>query len=234
MSKQEMTEKSQQTALADLRSQLRKEVEAQAEVSEQVAGNQVKASHTGFSVPDIGDDIPAPLDVVILGFVSRKEYYDKPYIQGEIHPPACAAVGPGTFDTLVPQEDALDKQADSCSECPLNEFGTSQTGKGKKCADKKVVAFMLPDAKPDDPIYTASISPSGLKEFNSFLGRLNKRYQLPAIAFVSELGIKPAGASVSITVKEKEPLMSQEDLQKFMARKEEAMETLLAPINFNL
>jgi len=223
----------QSKALANLQEQLRKQAEQQAQAAEATGSNRIKATPAGFEFPEIGT-VPAPFDVVILGFVSRKTYYDKPYNPNELRSPACAAVGAVPFDELVPQDDAPDKQAESCKGCPMNEFGTSATGKGKKCTDHKVIAFMLPDAKEDDPIYTASISPSGLKDFNAYISRLNKRYQLPTVAFVTTLNIKPAGASVTISVKEKEPIQDEKYLSMFLGKQQEAMDILLQPIQFEV
>jgi len=228
----EVAAKPQNTSMAALHDQLKSQALAQQETSEAVGGTMVKASHTGFTIPG-GDEVPAPLSVVVLGYVSKKSYYDKPYNPNEIHAPACAAIGPGTFDSLVPSEGAPNAQNPTCKGCPLNEFGTSNTGKGKMCSDNKLIAFMLPDAEPNDPVYTASISPSGLKDFNHYLGRLNNRYGLPTVAFISELSIKPAGASVTISIKEKEQLQDPAKLGAFMGRQEEAMKMLLTPIVFD-
>ena len=230
MTKKDVTVKAA-TDMASIAEQLKAQSLAQQDTSEAAGGSLIKASHSGFTVPGVGD-VEAPLQVVILGFVSMKTYYDKPYNPNEIHPPACAALGIGTFESLVPQADSPDKVNDTCLGCAFNEFGTSNTGKGKKCSDYKVLAFMLPDAKVDDPIYTVRISPSGLTEFNAYTNRLNKRYQLPTVAFISELGIKPAGASVAITVKELTPIEDAPLLSNFMGRQEEALKMLLEPIRF--
>jgi len=219
------------TDMATITELLKAQALAQQEVSESSGGSTMKASHSGFSIPGIGD-IEAPLQVVILGFVSTKVYYNTPYIEGKFRIPACAALGTGTFETLIPAKESPTPVNDTCLGCEFNEFGTATNGRGKMCGDYKILAFMLPDAKAKDPIYLARISPSGLPEFNAYTNRLNKRYQLPAVAFISELGIKAAGQSIAITVKELAPLEDATLLSNFMGRQEEAMKMLLEPIRF--
>ena len=224
--------KKEATALATLQAQLKEQALVQAEDTEASTGNNIKATHQGFEVPGMLEPVPAPLDVIVLAFVSRKEYYDTPYDPNNITPPACAAIGQHKFDSLVPFADAPKKQNESCKGCVMNEFGSAANGRGKKCTDYKMIAFMLPDAKAGDPIFTAKISPTGLKEFSSFVSRMTNRYGLPTYAYSSQLGTKPAGSSLTITVAEKEPLNS-ETLQLAMSRQAEALKMLLEPISFS-
>lgn len=223
--------KKEATALAELQAQLKDQALAQAEYAEGTTGNNIKATHQGFEVPGILEPIPTPLDVIILAFVSRKEYYDTPYDSNNITPPVCAAIGQEKFDSLVPFADAPKKQNETCRGCPMNEYGSAANGRGKKCIDYKMITFMLPDAKVGDPIYTAKISPTGLKDFSNFVSRMTNRYGLPTYAYISQLGTKPAGSSLTITVTEKEPLDSK-TLQMAMSSQAEGLKMLLEPIAF--
>lgn len=221
------------TGIMTLEEQLRAQAVAQQEVSEAPTGNAIKATHTGFEIPG-GDVVPAPLDVIILGFASQKFYYDKPYKPGEINPPACGAISAGPFEGMAPADNTPKPINATCDGCPYNEWGSDTNGKGKKCKDYKAIAFVLPDTKGEGEIYTARISPTGLKEFTGYTSRLNKRYNLPAVAFISQLGIKPAGASVAITVKEVKPNTDEQELHKLLSRQPEAMDMITAPINYDI
>lgn len=222
----------QSTEVMSLEEQLRAQAIEQQEASEAPSGNSVKATHTGFEIPG-GDTVAAPLDVIILGWISQKFFYEKAYKSGEIHPPRCAAISPGTFDGMAPSKETPDPINADCDSCPYNEWGSDPVGAGKKCKDYKAIAFMLPDAKEGSEIYITRVSPTGLKEFNNYTSRLSTRYKKASIQFISQLGIKPAGASVAITVKEVEENTDINQLAYLLSRREEAMKTLLAPINFN-
>lgn len=217
--------------LAKLQEQLMKQAQEMATAIEPTGGNTVKPNvRGGFDFPD-GEFVEEPLQVVILAVASRKEYYDKPYKQGEVHPPACAAVGTGTFDELVPDPKAPRKQHDTCAGCPMNEFGTAPNGSGKACTDRKVIAFQLPNATEDDAIFTLKISPSGLRDFSNYMKRLVTRHGLPPVAFISELRTKPAGSSVTTVVKEVAPL-PEDKLGAFVAKQAEAQALVLEPPQF--
>lgn len=229
MSKEISTPK--ETSMADLKEQLAAQVAAQAASNEATGGNSIQASHTGFKIPEIGD-VASPLNVVILNYASLKTYYDKPYNQNEFRYPACGAIGAGNFDSLVPSDDAPNPISTACNGCEFNEYGSATNGRGKKCTEYKYIAFMLPDAEKDDPIYTARVSPAALKPFGQYISRLTKRYGSSTVEFISELSIIPAGSSVAISVKEVEAIEDPVRLAMYMSRQSEAIDMLLQPIQF--
>jgi len=92
--------------------------------------------------------------VVILDVVMERTFYAEKYDPSAEHnsPPVCYAFGrmDGTedLDELAPhvsmQSDLtyFEPQNDICKTCPNNEWGSSDTGKGKACAERRRMALL--------------------------------------------------------------------------------------------
>jgi hypothetical protein len=140
-------------------------------------GNKIKLAAGSMTLPD-GTKTPGPLQLVIVDFVSRNMFYEGPYDQNNISPPACFAIGTNPLK-LVPSKNAPLPQAKSCAECPMNQFGSS--GKGKACKNERSLAVLPPDADADTPLWVLNVSPTGLKGFDSYVANLARSLQtIPA------------------------------------------------------
>lgn len=157
------------------------------------AGNRIKVLNSGkFHIPGIGE-VEAPLNVVIVDFAARNDLYEGTFNKSNPSPPVCAAWGFKNNDDLVPDEASTKPQADDCRSCPMNQFGSA--GKGKACKNTRLVAVLPPDAKDDDPILTISVSPTGIKKFDSFVQQIALKLQNVPRAFEVEMFTIPAGNS---------------------------------------
>ena len=102
-----------------------------------------------------GEDLPGnELQAVILGWVYENQYYEGKFDPDTPQAPVCYAFGTDT-DEMEPHAEAPDKQCDTCAECPLNEWGSADTGKGKAC--KNVVRLALMAASDLEDIDSAEI-----------------------------------------------------------------------------
>lgn len=82
--------------------------------------------------------------VVILDAVLENIYYDTDFDPEQATSPACYAFGRGA-EELAPHPDAPRKQAELCSACPQNEWGSSkrrQGSRGKACSNKRRLALL--------------------------------------------------------------------------------------------
>ena len=143
-------------------------------------GNQIKTSGKMFTFPD--GRKAATADLVIVDFVSRNEFFDRPFDKDDITPPACFAIG-NIIKDLVPSDNSPDKQADECKTCPMNEFGSK--GKGKACANTYMLAVLPPDADDTTQIYTLKVSPTGRKSFEAFVAGIKVMQSSPVENVVS-------------------------------------------------
>jgi hypothetical protein len=103
-----------------------------AEISKRIAtpsGDRIRFnSNRSLITPDGGEG--EELEVVVVDFVSSNLFYDGPFDRDNPQPPGCFAIGVEP-SLLVPSPNSPNKQAETCSACPNNQFGSA--GKGKAC-----------------------------------------------------------------------------------------------------
>lgn len=82
--------------------------------------------------------------VVILDSIMENTFYEGKFDPNEMTPPTCFAFGRDDA-TMAPHETvkALGQdQHEQCQGCPMNAFGTAETGKGKACSNKRRLAMI--------------------------------------------------------------------------------------------
>lgn len=183
-----------------------------------------------IEVPNIGE-APAPLEVVVVDFITRREFFDKPYDADNPQPPACFAHGTGNSANFVPVANSPAPESKACKGCPNNEWGTAMTGKGKACGEVRYVAVMLPEAcEPDDPIYTVRVTASQLKAFDGFVKQIYTRTRLLPLMFIADLIPVQAGSAFTATFKVKE---ENPKAEKCWGRIKDAQELLMQEPDFS-
>ena len=168
-----------------------------------IAGNaiQVKQNKT-MHLPD-GRILASNelLNVVILGFVSRNSYYEGAYDPKNIQPPLCFAVGDQP-DNLIATDASPEKQADSCTACPMNQWGSAATGEGKACKNTRYLVVTPEEAleSPDGemPLWTLGVSPTGIKHFDAYVRTLASKNGLLPLQVVTNIGFDPASDYASL------------------------------------
>ena len=187
--------KPQSTALSPLEAK----IAAKAEKLRQavtVTGNAIKINKAKqIQLPN--DETVEQLPVVILDYRYYNAFFPKPFRKGEFSPPVCQAVGETPDDkvakaldvpVMAPVADCPQPQAESCSACPMNEFGSALNGgRGKACRNTIVLAVMLPSVDESDDVYRVIIQPTSTKKVEAYLSRITETYGHP-IKAVSMLG----------------------------------------------
>ena len=129
------------------------------------------------------------LNVVLLASVFDHSYYDRPYDEDVITPPACFAIGK-TEEDMAPHEDSPVPQSDTCEHCAMNEFGSSANGKGKACRNGRrfLMAPVYSDGRIDlNDLAIVNISPTALKGFSKYIKAISSMKRLPLWAVVTTL-----------------------------------------------
>lgn len=147
------------------------------------SGNSIKLTQNKkFILPD-GTETNGPIDVVIVGFTSRNVYYASAYRAGNIAPPECYAEGDNPSN-MIPSPNADQIQAETCNECPMNQFGSA--GSGKACANQRILAVLPADA-PDAEIMLLKVSPSAIGGFDKYVRTLADKYKVPPFAVITQV-----------------------------------------------
>lgn len=126
--------------------------------------------------------------VVVLGMVWVKAFYEGEWEEGSKDTPVCYAFGQKETG-LVPHLASPKKQADQCTGCEHNKFGTALRGKGKRCGDRPTLLVLLADdvsdalkKEPDDvakainkaQAYMLSIPSGSIKKLGAYNNSLGE------------------------------------------------------------
>ena len=90
------------------------------------------------------NDAPMPGNrvlVVVLDTLLENIFYTGKFNPEEPSGPACFAFGRDDKD-MAPHELAQDKQSEKCMDCPNNQWGTADTGRGKACRNTRRLALI--------------------------------------------------------------------------------------------
>src|SRR4249920_549399 len=104
-----------------------------------------------FQFPD-DTQVEGPLDLIVVDFVYRNEYYLGAFNRKELTAPACFAVADNQM-SLVPSDNSPKKQAEKCTGCQWDKYGSSPNGDGKACKNTVYMAVLPPDATEDSTLY---------------------------------------------------------------------------------
>jgi hypothetical protein len=208
-----------------IQEQLKAETEALASRIQAPGGDKIKLTKKKtFKLPD-GTEHPGPLTVVILDFVSYNAYFDKPYKEGEPASPACFALGLEPT-SLAPSAKSPDKQAEKCSVCPNDQFGSK--GDGKACRNHRKLAVIAGHGEtagdPSSPMWVLEVSPTGLKAFDAYVSSVRTQFGVPPIGVVTDVFFDPSSDFQSLRFGNPQP---NPHLEMHFGRKNAARERLM-------
>jgi hypothetical protein len=201
-------------AVVDIRAQLQAQAAAMNERTSPATGINIRTAGKKFSFPD-GRKTDGPVEMVVIDFVARNEFYESDFDKDNIVPPACFAIG-NIPTKLIASDNSPQKQSDECSSCPMNAFGSK--GKGKACSNTRMLAVVEPGVE-DAPIYLLKVSPTGLKAFDGFVQGTSRTFQLPPVGVVVTVGFDDNEDYPKLTFSDAKP---NEDLEAHFARQDEA------------
>lgn len=208
---------------ANLNEEMAKEVAALQSRLSAPSGDRLSITlNKTFRMPD-GQEHPGPVHAIIVDFISYNRYYTERYDPNNVVPPECFALGiePASLTSSV---NSPDRQAENCSQCWANQFGSN--GKGKACSNTKLLALMAPDADSDTPLMILSVSPTAIRAFDGYVASVARAYQKPVRAVITEISFDPNADYAKLVFGNPEPC-TNEQLALAHSRREEAMQRLL-------
>jgi hypothetical protein len=208
--------------------QLAKEAAAIQSRIQAPAGDRVRYNaNKSFQTPDGAEG--ETLQVVVLDFLSTNMFYDRPFNKDNPMPPACFAIG-SEPSLLVPSDNSPDKQSDSCTGCPMNQFGSASSGSGKACKNTRLVAVspLAGDGEDpaDMPIWIMQIPPASLKAFDGYVRALASKHQSVPVRFLTEVSMDSNETFAAPRFAVVRPL-DNDELGAVMGLREQARERLL-------
>lgn len=216
--------KASSTAIVNIQEALKAQAAAMGSRTSPATGNSIRVTQDKmFALPD-GTKQAGPIDLVIVDFVSRNEFYEGAYDPNNIAPPVCFAIGDDPRG-LVPSPNAPAPQSDSCATCAMNMFGSA--GNGKACKNTRVLAVLPPDADADTPLWQLKLSPTALKTFDSYVNNLARGGMVP-LQMVTAVSFDPNSTWASLRFGDPQP---NPNLADHFARQAEAKEMLAVEPN---
>lgn len=125
-----------------------------AEQAEQAKASEAPVSaqflSTKGGVLTLGDEVMPgnQVLVVIVDSINENTYYPGKYNANETAPPICYAYGRGVDEEMGPHEsmqtapEYFEPQAETCGVCPMNEWGSADTGRGKACQNRRRLVLL--------------------------------------------------------------------------------------------
>lgn len=220
------------TAVANIEEELAKEA---AEMGKRIQSSEALTirlkKDKKFQAPT-GDVIGETLKCVIVDFVARNSFFDRPYNEKDPGPPGCTAVGKN-IDEMQPFANVPNRQSDRCKGCGMNEFETSSNGSGKACKNQRVLAVLgwnNGKIAADDPLWLLTVSPTGLKNFDGFVSSTLKMTGKPPIGVVCEISFDQTTEYQKLQFKALEPNRS---LSACFPRRQDAHDLLTREPDFS-
>lgn len=207
---------------------MRAEADAIAKRIAAPSGDRIKMTSREFTTPD--GTTGSVLDVVIVDFISANLWYEELYNPDDPQPPGCFAIGMEP-SLLVPSPNSPNRQAESCAICPMNQFGTAITGRGKACKNTRQLALLPADAaelvdEEEPPIWLLSVPPTSLKYFDSYVQVLAAKRKVSPIGVQTQIYLDENSDYAAPRFKAVRPLNNKE-VCFYMDRRDEAMKRLL-------
>lgn len=160
----------------DWRAEMRKAAEKTIKQEESVAtGNRIstKGGKLAYHGTPLKDN---RMNCIVLAALIENAYYSGPFNPDNPQSPVCFAFSEDG-EGMEPHEKSHDKQSNSCAECPHNEWGSAETGRGKACKNVRrlaVLAFDGGDLKTiqDGEIAQLSVSVTSVKLWSGYAKQL--------------------------------------------------------------
>jgi hypothetical protein len=179
----------QRQAIAEYREALRQELATLHSRVAPPAGNRISLKGRVFTMPD-GSTNPGPIAAVILDWRSHNQYWAGPYDPNQAEDPICWAIS-RTYDALAPSPDAPERQAERCSNCPKNVFGSAPNGKAKACKNARRLAIVPADATLETEPMILTTSPTAISAFESYVIGLAASVGRMPVEVVTHIAFKP-------------------------------------------
>lgn len=152
------------------------------------------------------DDVPIPgnvLKVVVVDFLLENAIFKEKYNPNKPASPMCYAFG-RSEDELMPHPDAPEPQAESCIDCPNNEWASDpEGGRGKACKNSRRIAIIPADSVAKGPeaikkanVVMCKIPVTSIKNFSTFVNQCVQALGTPPFGVLCELSVKPHPTSL--------------------------------------
>jgi hypothetical protein len=139
------------------------------------------------------------MTVLVLSALIENVYYEGAFDADNPSSPICFAFS-DDGENMEPHEKAHEKQHEQCQGCPHDEWGTSNTGKGKACKNVRRLAVMSMDDVTENNILSGEIATlnvpvMSVKGYSAYVKELALTAGLPPFAWQTRVWLEPDAKS---------------------------------------
>lgn len=201
--------------------------------------------------------------VIVLDAVHENTYYPGKFDPGVMLPPTCFAFGRSEKEMEAhenvpdPDDEGADDshfelQSDTgmCMDCPLSQWGSADTGKGKACSNRRRLAIIpagrfVPTGKRNQTEMEVFEEPADFREgelaflklpvtstknWSKYVHELNKEHQAPPFAAITRISLEQdAKTQFKVCFEMIEMVEAEDVLDILFARNDEAKERIVQP-----
>lgn len=221
------------TAMTKWDEELAKAAQLAAGIEESVNTGGSFFSTRGGRLQFNGAEIPGnAMNVIILDHILENTYYEGRYDPDNRQGPACWAFG-RTADEMAPDSHVPKPQHLSCTGCPMNEFGSADTGRGKACKNSRRLALLPEDAVDDiaaAQVAYLKIPVTSVKAWAGYVRQLAETMKKPPFAVLTEVRLVPdSKTQFRMLFKMVGEVDDPELLSEIVAKRESIQTELMAP-----
>jgi hypothetical protein len=167
-------------------------------------GSKNVLSFKGGKLSYQGGNVPGnALNVVVLSAVNENNFFEGRYDPNNPSSPTCYAWGSPDGDDahMKPHEKAPNPQSGECQNCPNNEWGSAETGRGKACKNVVSLAMVSEDALESvdklmaAEVFYAKLPVTSGKSWKGFVNDCGDKHY---IQFLTELSVTPSGETYTV------------------------------------
>lgn len=180
-----------------------------------------------------GAEVPGnSMRVIVVDHILENHYYNVRYDPDNPASPCCFAFGTDESD-MAPHEESSEPQADACKGCPMNEFGSADTGRGKACSNIRRLALIAEDGMEDiegAALAFLKVPPTSVKGWAGYVRQLADVMGRPPLGVITEISITPDPKTqfkINFSVVEK--IEDGDVLQALIAKRAQAATELVVP-----
>lgn len=223
------------TAMVAFEERLRQEANIAAAVEENVGSGGQMIGTRGGRLSFGGAEIPGnKMNVVIIDHILENHLYEGRFDPDTPQTPICFAFG-RVEQEMAPHEKSSEPQNDMCKGCPMNEWGSADTGSGKACKNVRRLALITEDQLEDvesAQVAYLKVPVTSVKGWAGYVRQLANTLGRPPLGVVTEVSLVPDPKSqFKMQFKLVEEINDPEVLEALFAKKEVVSKEIDFPYN---
>ena len=204
----------------------------EAAASEQTSGGKFLSTKGGI-LSFGGAAVPGNvMNVIVLDHILENHRYTERFDPDSPASPICYAFG-RTDEEMQPHENCSEPQSDSCVGCPLNEWASADTGRGKACKNIRRLA-LIPEDGLDDlencDIAFLKVPVTSVKNWAGYVQAVATQMKRPPFAVITEISVVPDNKTqFAVKFKVGDKIEDPEVLKAILARRAAVADSIAFP-----